>query len=156
MNFIPFMKWQLLKLSTICQEAPNYTTGETRNISFIDFCGPSRIYASFRIHLTDLPSGKIIESILVAHEGDWTSKEGMSSNPHYKHYEGVQEDLGKGLIFRRKGFSKVNRRSLFLFEIDKASDEHILAVPATGEEIDFEIYGIDTDRNLVLLVKQEL
>ena len=156
MYFIPFMKWQLSKLSDICREAPEYTTGETRHISFIDWCGPSHIYASFRINRTDLPSGKSIESILVAHEGDWTSKEGMSCHHHYKHYEDVQDDLGKGLMFRRKGFSKINRRSLFLFDIDKTSNEHILAVPATGEEIYFEIYGVDTDGNLILLVQQEL
>ena len=71
-------------------------------------------------------------------------------------YEDVQGDLGKGLVFRRKGFSVINRRSLFLFEIDKTCNEHILAVPATGEEIYFEIYGVDTDGNILPLVTREL
>ena len=45
---------------------------------------------------------------------------------------------------------------LFLFERDKTCNEHILAVPATGEEIYFEIYGVDTDGNILPLVKREL
>lgn len=97
-----------------------------------------------------------LTKILVAHEGDWTTEEGMSCHFPYKRYEDVQKDLGKGLIFKRKGFSKVSRRSLFLFEIDKTCNEHILAVPATGEEIYFEIYGIDKSGDLVLLVEREL
>ena len=156
MFFIRFLKWQLTKLSNISQKAPDYTTGEARHISFINWCGPSHIYASFQINRTNLPSGKNIGSIMVAHEVDWTSEKGMLCHPHYRRYEDVQENLGKGLIFRRKGFSKINCRSLYLFDIDKTSNEHIIAVPATGEEICFEIYGVDTDGNLVLLVKQEL
>ena len=104
----------------------------------------------------DLPNGKNLRAILVAHEGDWTKEEGMSCHSEYKFYEDVQCDLGKGLVFRVKGFSTINRRSLFLFDVDKAYNEHILAVPATGEEIYFEIYGVDTEDNLVLLVKREL
>ena len=80
----------------------------------------------------------------------------MCWHDHYKNYGDVQGDLGKGLVFRRKEFSVINRRSLFLFEIDKTCNEHILAVPATGEEIYFEIYGVDTEGDLVLLVKREL
>ncbi|MGN0213930.1 MAG: hypothetical protein ACI4AH_03870 [Muribaculaceae bacterium] len=156
MFFIQFLKWQSTKLSDISQEAPDYTTGETRHVSFINWCGPSYIYASFQINRIDLPSGKDIISIMVAHEGDWLSEEGMSCNPHYRRYEDVQEDLGKGLIFRQKGFSEINCRSLFLFDIDKKSQKHILAVPATGEEIYFEIYGVDTNGDLVLLDKREL
>ena len=156
MYFIPFMKWQWTRLSDICKNILEYTTSETRHISFINWCGPSHIYASFQINRTDLPSDREMRFLLVAHEGDWTTEEGMSCHSAYKRYEDVQKDLGKGLVFRRKGISKVNRRSLFLFEIDKTCNEHILAVPATGEEIYFEIYGIDADGNLVLLVKQEL
>ena len=124
-----------------------------KSITFIGWCG---IYASFHIDRMDLPNGKNLTAILVAHEGDWTTEEGMCCHAHYKSYEDVQSDLGKGLVFRRKGFSVINRRSLFLFEIDKTCNEHILAVPATGEEIYFEIYGVDTDGNILLLVKREL
>lgn len=123
-----------------------------RNSKFIQFLGWENGGARFKI----LSSDGRFDKILVAHEGDWTTEEGMSCHPHYKRYEDVQEDLGKGLIFQRKGFSEINRRSLFLFDIDKTSYEHILAVPATGEEIYFEIYVIDKSGDLVLLVEREL
>lgn len=156
MYYISFMKWQQMRLSDICKESAEHPTDGASYINFLNFCGPSRIYASFHIDRMDLPNGKNLTAILVAHEGDWTTEEGMSCHFPYKRYEDVQKDLGKGLIFKRKGFSKVNRRSLFLFDIDKTSNEHILAVPATGEEIYFEIYGIDKSGDLVLLVEREL
>ena len=145
-----------MRLSDICKESAEHPTDGVSYINFLDFCGPSRIYASFHIDRMDLPNGKNLTAILVAHEGDWTTEKGMYCHDHYKYYEDVQSDLGKGLIFKLKGFSKVNRRSLFLFELDKTCNEHILAVPATGEEIYFEIYGVDTDGNILLLVKLEL
>ena len=157
MYYIPFMKWQQMRLLDICKESSaEHPTDGASYINFLNFCGPSRIYASFHIDRMDLPNGKNLMAILVTHEGDWTTEEGMCCHAHYKSYEDVQSDLGKGLVFRRKGFSVINRRSLFLFEIDKTCNEHILAVPATGEEIYFEIYGVDTDGNLLLLVKREL
>ena len=78
MFFTPFTKWLWTRLSDICQENLEYITGEMRYINFMNWCGPSHIYASFRINRTDLSSGKNIRSILVAHEGDWTNDEGMS------------------------------------------------------------------------------
>ena len=156
MYYISFMKWQQMRLSDICKESAEHPTDGASYINFLNFCGPSRIYASFHIDRMDLPNGKNLTAILVAHEGDWTTEEGMSCHFPYKRYEDVQKDLGKGLVFKRKGFSKVNHRSLFLFDIDKTSNEHILAVPATGEEIYFEIYGIDKSGDLVLLVDREL
>ena len=122
------------------------------NSIFIQFLGWEKVVAQFRI----LPNDWKFDKILVAHEGDWTTEEGMSCHFPYKRYEDVQKDLGKGLIFKRKGFSAINSKSLFLFEIDKTCNEHILAVPATGEEIYFEIYGIDKSGDLVLLVDREL
>ena len=156
MYYIPFMKWQHMRLSDICKESAEHQTDGASYINFLNFCGPSRIYASFHIDRMDLPKGKNLMAILVAHEGDWTTEEGMYCHDHYKYYENVQSDLGKGLVFRRKGFSAINSKSLFLFEIDKTCNEHILAVPATGEEIYFEIYGIDKSGDLVLLVDREL
>lgn len=156
MYYISFMKWQQMRLSDICKESAEHPTDGASYINFLNFCGPSRIYASFHIDRMDLPNGKNLTAILVAHEGDWTTEEGMSCHFPYKRYEDVQKDLGKGLIFKRKGFSAINSKSLFLFEIDKTCNEHILAVPATGEEIYFEIYGIDKSGDLVLLVDREL
>ncbi len=152
----PFSKWVSAKLSDICLDCIDKTTSVSGNITFIGWCGPSCIYASFRIDRMNLPNGKDITALLVAHEGNWVTEGGMCCHAHYKYYEDVQGDLGKGIVFRRKGFSVINHRSLFLFEIDKTCNEHILAVPATGEEIYFEIYGVDTDGNILLLVKREL
>ena len=145
-----------MRLSDICKGSAEHPTDGARYINFLGWCGPSGIYASFRIDRMDLPNGKNLTTILVAHEGDWTTEEGMCCHAHYKYYEDVQGDLGKGLVFRRKGFSVINRRSLFLFEIDKTCNEHIIAVLATGEEIYFEIYGVDTEGDILLLVKREL
>ena len=156
MYYIQFMKWQQMRLSDICKRSAEHPTDGARYINILGWCGPSHIYASFRIDRMDLPNGRDLTALLVAHEGNWVTEGGMCCHAHYKYYEDVQGDLGKGLVFRRKGFSVINRRSLFLFEIDKTCNEHILAVPATGEEIYFEIYGVDTDGDLVLLVKREL
>ena len=68
-----------------------------------------------------------------------------------------QKDLGKGLTFIRKEYSENRKRSLFLFDFEYVSDgNYLLAVPATGEEIYFEIYGVDQSGAMVLLVEREL
>ena len=68
-----------------------------------------------------------------------------------------QKDLGKGLSFVKKEYTENLNRSLFLFDFEYTSDKlHILAVPATGEEIYFEIYGVDQFGALVLLIEREL
>ena len=114
------------------------------------------VYAQFVIKHSVMQDGSKIDKLLVAHEGNWTKEESMFCYDEYKHYEDVQNDLGKGLILKRKGYSKINYRSLFLYEFDNTCNDHILAVPATGEEIDFEIYGVNQFGDLVLLVKMEL
>ena len=42
------------------------------------------------------------------------------------------------------------------FVVQNKSPTFELAVPATGEEIYFEIYGVDTAGHLVILAKREL
>ena len=103
-----------------------------------------------------MQDGSKIDKLLVAHEGNWTKEESMFCYDECKHYEDVQNDLGKGLILKRKDYSKINYRILFLYEFDNTCNDHILAVPATGEEIDFEIYGVNQFGDLVLLVKMDL
>lgn len=94
---------------------------------------------------------------MVAHEGDWLDTDGMPCHSKYKFYEYVQKTLGKGLTFIYKEYSKILNRSLFLFDFEFTSNNYyILVVPATGEEINFEIYGVDHSGALVLLDKREL
>lgn len=156
MYTIPFMTWTWTKLSELREKVDTDTTTTTTPILFMGWA--RRTYAQFRIKKTELPNGNKFDKILVTHEGDWTTAEGMYCHPEYKRYEDVQEDLGKGLRFLKKGFSKLNRRSLFLFDFAPINDneEYILAIPTTGEEICFEIYGVDQYGGLVLLVKREL
>lgn len=156
MFFTPFMRWMWTKLSDIY---PNTMRRGTVNFDYIQFSGwggANSIYARFQINRKELPNGNKFNKLLVAHEGNWTTEESMYCHPDYKNYEDVQNELGQGLVFSRKGFSRINKRSLFLYDFDNTSMKHILAVPATGEEIYFEIYGVDQYGSLVLLEKREL
>lgn len=119
-----------------------------------EFLGWKGSYALFKIKRGVLPNGNSFEELLVAHEGNWTTRIGY---PEYEHYEDVQKDLGKGLTFETKEYSELHKRSFFLYSFDWSGyGEYILAVPATGEEIYFEIYGVDSYGALVLLVEREL
>lgn len=64
-----------------------------------------------------MQDGSKIDKLLVAHEGNWTKEESMFCYDEYKHYEDVQNDLGKGLILKRKGYLKINYRSLFYMNL---------------------------------------
>lgn len=158
MYYTTFMKWMWNKLSDIRMDDMMEETGRLDYIRFLGWGGPGFIYARFLINRKDLPNGQGLDKLLVAHEGDWTKEEGMSCHSYYNKYEDVQFLLGKGLSLRKKGYSKINNRSLFLYDFDNRENdgEYILAVPATGEEIYFEIYGVDPSGDLVLLVKREL
>ena len=158
MVFTHFMTWMWTKLSDICCErATNESCGHDY-LQFLGWGGPGCIYASFRIKRKDLPNGKKFDKVLVAHEGDWTCEEAMSFYPDFQKYEDVQRTLGHGLSFRKKGVSRINRRSLFLYDFDDIGDgeDYVLSVPATGEEIYFEIYAVDNCSGLTLLRKGEL
>ena len=126
-------------------------------MELVHFLGWKESYALFSIKRGTLPNEKCFDKVLVAHEGHWTDAKDMICHPEYEFYEDVQKDLGKGLTFIRKEYSENQKRSLFLFDFEYTSDRnYILAVPATGEEIYFEIYGVDQFGALVLLVEREL
>ena len=126
-------------------------------MEFVQFIGHKSIYASFRIERNALPNGNSFEKLLIAHEGNWIDSDGMFCYPEYKFYEDVQKDLGKGLTFVKKEYSELLKRSLFLYNFECTSgEEYILSVPATGEEIKFEIYGMDQFGALALLIEREL
>lgn len=127
------------------------------NDKYVEFLGWEGSYARFLIHKTPLPGGYDFEQVAVTHEGDWISVGAMCCYPEYRHYEDVQQSMGKGLIFIGKQFRGDIKRSVFRFKFwPWGSGEYILAVPATGEEICFEIYGIDSKGTPTLLVKREL
>lgn len=125
------------------------------NRDFVEFLGWEGSYAKFRIKRGQLPNGRTLERIIVAHEGNWTTAEGMWCYREYDSYEDVQKALGSGLSFLSKEYSEVMKRSLISYAFEYGS-EAILAVPATGEEIYFEIYGSDRYNGLCLLVEREL
>ena len=64
--------------------------------------------------------------------------------------------LGKGLALVNKEFSPLLGRSLFLYDfVYDPSGEHILVVPANGEEFFFELYGVDRQGGCVLLLEMD-
>lgn len=126
-----------------------------KRTEFVEFLGWKGSYARFKIKRGVLPNGRLLDRIIVAHEGDWVSEDAMLCHEEYRAYEDVQKALGTELVFTAKEYSRILRRSLFSYSF-QYGDEAILAVPATGEEIYFEIYGADSHHGVYLLVEQEL
>lgn len=121
----------------------------------VEFLGWVGTYARFRIRRGALPNGRWLDRIIVAHEGDWISEDAMECHSEYRAYEDVQKALGTELVFTSKEYSQILHRSLFSYSF-QYGDEAILAVPATGEEIYFEIYGAEEHHGICLLVEREL
>ena len=81
----------------------------------------------------------------------------MICHREYALYEDVQKDLGNGLKFIKKEYSDKLNRSFFIYSVDNAFESNCtLAVPATGEDICFEIFGETKQGRLILLEKREL
>ena len=126
-------------------------------MELVQFLGWNGSYALFSIKKDILPNETHFDKVLVAHEGHWIDTDGMICHKEYELYEDVQKDLGKGLTFIKKEYSEILNRSLFLFDFEYTPEgDYLLSVPATGEEIYFEIYGVDQSGALVLLVEREL
>ena len=123
-------------------------------MDLITFKGWQGSYALFEIHKGLMPNGEIIDTIIISHQGDWICDEAMMCHPQYAKYEDVQFDLGEGLQFLKKWFSPEKRKSYFEYKVIR--DNSLLAVPATGEEIDFEVYGKRINNQEILLLKREL
>lgn len=138
----------------------------------ITFLGWEDTYAKFKIRRAILPNERVLDRIIVAHEGHWAQKyvsnyekreiyEGGRKSVTYfekrELYEDIQKDLGYGLTFRNKEYSEVLNRSLFSYDWNDNVKEAILAVYATGEELCFEIYGCATEvGGMCLLLEREL
>lgn len=120
----------------------------------ITFKGWNGLYALFEIHRDLMPDNMMIDKILISHQGNWIGEDAMMCHPEYARYEDVQRDMGEGLQFLKKWFSSEKRKSYFEYKIIKP--ESLLAVPATGEEIEFEVYGKGPDNKEILLLKREL
>ena len=121
-------------------------------VSFIDW---ERTYALFCIRKSNLPDGSTLKSIIVAHEGDWTSEDAMLCHREFRNYEDVQSEMGENLIFERKQYVELLDRTLIEYTFS-GNAKAILAVPATGESIAFEIYGRGTGGACHLLEYREL
>lgn len=126
------------------------------NEEYIRFLGWEGYYARFEIKKgKSLPNGRRLERIIVAHEGDWIGPYGMGCHKEFETYEQVQDSLGEGLSFVQKEYSNLQHQSFFEYILTGA-ERSILAVPATGEEICFRIYGADSCHRTFLLVEREL
>lgn len=116
------------------------------------------VYGTFQLESVMLQPGIRAERILIAHEGNWTDATTMRFYKDYENYEDVQQDLGDGLKFVGKEYSKLLNRSFFLYEIVRPVKGlgYKIAVPATGEEVYFEIYGLDSKGIQYLMLQREL
>lgn len=86
--------------------------------------------------------GKRIKGVIVAHELEW--EEGQRNYHQYSSgYESIQEKIGVNLKFVCKEYSETLKRTLIRYDFEDNYKAGLLFTPATGEEIYFEIYGID-------------
>lgn len=86
--------------------------------------------------------GKRIKGVIVAHELDWV--EGNRTYHQYSsEYEAIHEKIGVNLKFVCKEHSVNLKRTLVRYDFEDNYKAGLLFTPATGEEIYFEIYGID-------------
>ena len=126
--------------------------GDLNLAYFLDWEGK---YGKFVIKNGKLPNGCPMTTIIVAHEGNWLEEDAMICHSEYDKYEDVQADKGIGLDFIDKEFSSEKRMSYYKFALRDNSNA-ILEVPATGEEIRFEIFGEDLKGERFLIYKGEL
>lgn len=121
----------------------------------VEFLGWDGTEALFQIKRGVLPNNSRIERIIFAREGDWVTNTGSSRHRIYKRHEIIQELSGNGLRLVSQEYSKDRNRSVFTYSFE-TGDDAILAVPATGEELCYEIYGCDSNQDLHLLDEGEL
>lgn len=120
-------------------------------VSFIGR-GKGSVYGIFKINRKPLPNGREFKQLLVSFEGNWVDM----GNYRDEYYEDVQPDQGHGLSFCHKEYQGGSSWFLYDFESIKPDEDYVLAVPATGEEFIFQIYGVDDLGALILLWKMEL
>ena len=121
-------------------------------MEWINFKGWEDTYALFEIRRDERDNP--IDKISVAHQGNWIDEDAMNCHPQFRLYEDVQKAMGSGLLLIGKYFSQEKGRTFFDYQI--IDDNATLAVPASGEELDFEIFGLLPDNTKILLLKREL
>lgn len=124
------------------------------NNALIDFKGWNDKYALFAIGKGIIQNNQVLDKIVVCHQGNWASEDAMMCHPEYKKYEDVQVALGHGLKLLNKYYLPDKNRTCFEYLVNER--DCVLAVPATGEEINFEVYGIDSNNIKTLLLQREL
>lgn len=120
----------------------------------VNFKGWNDTFALFDIKREAMNDPQELEKIIVCHQGDWLAEDAMDCHPRFENYEDVQTAMGYGLILLNKYFLPDKNRTCFEYLLHEK--DCVLAVPATGEEIDFEIYGISPNQRKTLLLKREL
>lgn len=95
--------------------------------------------------------GRRVKGVVVAHEMNWL--EGKRSYRQYSSgYEAIQQKLGVNLRFICKEHSQTLGRALFRYDFENPMRPGLLFTPATGEELYFEIYGIDESYGILRLM----
>ena len=123
-------------------------------VNMVNFKGWNDTFALFDIKQGVMENEQILEKIIVCHQGNWTTEDAMNCHPQFEKYEDVQAAMGHGLHLIKKYFLPDKNRTCFEYRL--LEKECMLVVPATGEEIDFEIYGLGFDNQKNLLLKREL
>lgn len=126
-------------------------------IQKLSYCGPKYTVARFKIDKSLLPTKT--KALLVAQEGHCIDERYLEDWHGYSSYHDIQQALGHGMTLIEKEYSTMLKRKLFLYQLDwipSNNDDYILAFPATGEEIYFEIYAMDTFNILHLMLHCEL
>ena len=137
-------------------KSDNQLSMSNKAIRRLDYCGPQHSVARFRIDKSFLPIQT--DTLLVAQEGHYID-EGMLKIPHgYTSYHEIQHALGNGMTLIEKEHSSILKRNLFLYQFNRLldKDDYLLAFPATGEEIYFEIYAMDRFNVAHLLLHCEI
>ncbi len=127
---------------------------QSLTVQKLGYFGPEHTIACFRLNLhCD------VKSLLVTHEG-FVLKDEVLYDFHMLHgypdCNKIQSDLGKGLTLVSKEHSSILKRGMYLYEVSNTADECILAFPATGEELYFEIYALDYTGAMHLILSTEL
>lgn len=126
-------------------------------IQKLSYCGPKYTVARFKIDKSLLPTKT--KALLVAQEGNCIDERYLEDWHGYSSYHDIQQALGNGMTLIEKEYSTMLKRKLFLYQLDwipSNNDDYMLVFPATGEEIYFEIYAMDTFNVLHLLSHCEL
>lgn len=152
------MEWKCLcMIANVIDNAKKETmTNDT--IKFCGWTGPQSTYGLFRIDRpNDTDNPDPYTGILIVHEGNWAGPLGNKfSWPECEHYEQAQQIFGDSLELVGKNYDMTNRCTYFRFKLPENRQSTKIVVPATGEGLNFKIYGIRKSGHKELLIDREL